>query len=161
MSLSETSSSSMSKIISNRPGFIVRFALPMVSSVFALIICAGCLIRYPIIISSKATVEYFCCPDSLSFADIRIEKQYFNDLRNEDSVRFFIVAGTSDKINSVVRSFTFVSKEGSADDFWIRIYLPDIARQNLTLTSEGYGNLEVRIPIKSVNLLQRIFGRGK
>jgi len=148
---------SMHGIISRRPGFTVRFALPAVLMILVLVVGSAWMIHYPQTIASRAIIYFPPEPGASPYADVSIQKEHFVTIRAMQSVRFFFKSGPYAGKGLLTGDFKFILSQDPGDDLKIRILLPGIpAGQRETKTTEQGDPVDILIVVRNMRLLERV-----
>lgn len=148
----------MDRIISRRPGAVVRFTMPILLVMLAVVSGSGFLIRYPQTVNAKASHVRTDSSGSLLYAESRIKRKYLNSICSKDSIDIVFRNGLARKNVSVRVKFDTVASRDPNDDPIIRLFFPRHAT-NLTLPRAGTyeGSPEILISLGRRSLRSIIF----
>lgn len=111
----------MNEIISCRPGFIVRYALPILAIIVTIVIGGAYFIRYPEIVFTKASLVRSSDPEGAFYAECTIKRKYFEKLKGKDSIYLAFRRGLLKQ--NVFTKMKFKILSNPKEDFRIRIFL--------------------------------------
>lgn len=110
----------MDRIISRRPGAIVRFAVPALLVILAVVISSGFLFYFPETIVAKAT-KIESTPKAV-YTDVQIKKRYLASFSTGDSIDVAVGAVLPPRRDIRRVKFNILTPAGVHDDFKVRLF---------------------------------------
>jgi hypothetical protein len=146
------------RIISNKPGFMARLALPIFLVLFIFAMSSVAFIHNPQIVRAQAVINLDYFPDGRKCAEVEISNKYFNLLRNKQSVMFHLNTAPFEKMGFISGEVKFVPNEDAENNFRVCIALPPTpGNYSFSGLLAQKRKIEIAIYIQDRTLLQSIF----